>query len=195
MLRDSCRIVWIGLCWGALFAQSAGAQNPAAQEPGSTSARKAIESQYNKLEKSIKKRDLYAIEAFQTADFSAMTPDAELPTSAQSAMLTNTLLRSIRRPIKVEYTIEDLRLEGDVAVATVYQSFSRRQQLGPRYREIDSSVRREDTWVNTPEGWKLNSAGNDRDRTMTVDGAPVDPDKPYDPMAATVAPVSASVSS
>jgi hypothetical protein len=76
----------------------------------------------------------------------------------------------------------------------VYQSFSRRQQLGPRYREIESSARRDDTWVNTPEGWKLQSAGNARERTMTVDGAPADPDKPYDPIAAIAEPRSESVS-
>ena len=75
---------------------------------------------------------------------------------------------------------ECLRLERDEAVVTVRQSFRRMQMIAGKLRQVDTSVTQDETWVRTPEGWRLRFVQNVHGMLWYVDGKRVDPRKPFD---------------
>jgi len=74
-----------------------------------------------------------------------------------------------------------LRVEGETAVATVAQHFVRTQMKLGKLRNIETSAIQDETWVRTPEGWRLQFVANVHGRRWYVDGKRIDPHKPFDP--------------
>jgi len=56
--------------------------------------------------------------------------------------------------------------------------------VGAQLRRVDTKVTQDETWIRTPEGWKLDYVDNERDLLWCVDGKRVKPGAPYDPGAA-----------
>jgi len=140
--------------------------------------RHALEQAYAQLEAAIEQNDAEAILAFRHPDFEAI--DAEGRTLIVSA---------IQPPIDAGFSLGIIELNGDdEAVATVRQSFSRMQRMGDKLRKMDTSVTQDETWVRTPEGWRLRLVEHVRDMQWYVDGKRVEPGKPYDPDAPAYAP-------
>ncbi|HEX2464285.1 MAG TPA: hypothetical protein VHR17_06625 [Thermoanaerobaculia bacterium] len=73
-------------------------------------------------------------------------------------------------PIWNHHVLGSLRVEGDQAVMTVLQAYSRMQLVDGTLRKVESSVTRDETWVKTPEGWKRRLVENERDTEWFVDG-------------------------
>jgi ketosteroid isomerase-like protein len=145
--------------------------------------RRALEEQYAKLADANKNKDLGALLALRTPDFSAQFPNGEIRDSAYMAGYSRILFEQMQAPISVSNTIETLDVNGNEAIAVVHQRFSRMQVKGGQLRRVETEARQRETWVLTAAGWKLKFVDDVHPGAWYVDGKRVDPSKPYDPAA------------
>lgn len=145
--------------------------------------RRALELQYAKLAEAIETKNFEAFQALRTPDFSAKNLNGAPLTPEQMTARAKALLANIQAPIEVGFKIETINLTETEAVATIRQTFSRRQTVGGQLRKVETAVTQDETWVQTPDGWKLKYVENERDLMWFVDGKRVEPGKPYDPDA------------
>jgi hypothetical protein len=150
--------------------------------------RKALEMQYAKLAEAVENKDWSAFQALRTNDFHTLDERGRPHSSEQMAQRARAMLARIQAPIKTTNTIGIIELHGSDAKATVRQYFSRMQDLAGRLREVETSVTQDETWTQTPGGWKLKFVKNERDAETYVDGKRIDPSKPFDPDAPPYAP-------
>jgi hypothetical protein len=57
------------------------------------------------------------------------------------------------------------------------------QMKAGKLRRVDTSAVQRETWINTPQGWRLKLIDDIHPGAWFVDGKRVDPSKPYDPDA------------
>jgi hypothetical protein len=145
--------------------------------------RRALEEQYAKIAEANKNKDLAAELALRTPDFSAKFPNGEIKNSEEMAGYSRVLFEQIQPPIIVSNTIETLTVRGNEAIAVVHQRFSRMQVKAGRLRKVETEARQRETWVLTPEGWRLKFVDDVHPGAWYVDGKRVDPSKRYDPDA------------
>lgn len=145
--------------------------------------RRALEGQYAKIAEANKNKDLAALLAIRTPDFSAQFPDGEIRNSEEMAGYSRVLFEQVQPPITVSNTIETLTVRGNEAIAVVHQQFSRMQVKAGQLRKVETEARQRETWVLTQEGWKLKFVDDVHPGAWYVDGKRVDPSKPYDPNA------------
>jgi len=151
--------------------------------------RHALEQAYAQLEAAIEKNDAEAILAFRHPDFGAIDAEGRTLSAEDMRNRTYQMVSAIRPPIDAGFSLGIIEVNGDdEAVATVRQSFSRMQRMGDKLRKVDTSVTQDETWVRTPEGWRLRFVQHVRDMQWYVDGKRVEPGKPYDPDAPAYAP-------
>ena len=65
----------------------------------------------------------------------------------------------------------------------VHQRFKRMQLKAGQLRKVETEARQHETWVLTPQRWKLKYVDDVHSGPWYVDGKRVDPSKPYDPNA------------
>jgi chorismate mutase len=82
--------------------------------------RRALEEQYAKLAEANKNRDLAAVLALRTPDFSAKFPNGEIRNSEYMAGYSKALFEQMRPPIIVSNTIETLTVRRNEAIAVVH---------------------------------------------------------------------------
>lgn len=146
--------------------------------------RRAIEGQYAKLAEAVKNKDFEAFQALRTADFSTVNLTGAAQNSEQMAARARLLLEVIQPPIEVSHEILNLNARNaETVVATIRQRFSRMQNIAGKARPIETAVTQDETWVKTPQGWKLKYVENEKDLLRFIDGKRVEPGKPYDPDA------------
>ena len=145
--------------------------------------RRALEGQYAKIAEANKNKDLAALLAIRTPDFSAQFPDGQIRNSKEMAGYSRVLFEQMQPPITVSNTIETLTVRGNEAIAVVHQRFSRMQVKAGQLRKVETEARQRETWVLTQEGWKLKFVDDVHPGAWYVDGKRVDPSKPYDPNA------------
>lgn len=145
--------------------------------------RRALEEQYAKIAEANKNKDLAAVLALRTPDFSAQFANGEIRNSEEMARYSRILFEQMRPPITVSNTIETLTVRGNEAIAVVHQRFSRMQVKAGQLRKVETEARQRETWVLTQEGWKLKFVDDVHPGAWYVDGKRVDPSKPYDPNA------------
>lgn len=145
--------------------------------------RRALEEQYAKIAEANKNKDLAAELALRTPDFSAKFPNGEIKNSEEMAGYSRVLFEQIQPPIIVSNTIEALTVRGNEAIAVVHQRFSRMQVKAGQLRKVETEARQRETWVLTPEGWRLKFVDDVHPGAWYVDGKRVDPSKRYDPDA------------
>lgn len=145
--------------------------------------RRALEGQYAKIAEANKNKDLAALLAIRTPDFSAQFPDGQIRNSKEMAGYSRVLFEQMQPPITVSNTIETLTVRGNEAIAVVHQQFSRMQVKAGQLRKVETEARQRETWVLTQEGWKLKFVDDVHPGAWYVDGKRVDPSKPYDPNA------------
>lgn len=145
--------------------------------------RESLEAQYAKIAEANKKKDLDALLALRTPDFSARFADGKIGNYEDMAAYSRALIQQIQPPISVSNTIETLTVAGNEAIARVHQRFSRMQLKAGQLRKVETEARQRETWVLTPGGWKLKFVDDVHPGAWYVDGKRVDPSKPYDPDA------------
>jgi ketosteroid isomerase-like protein len=182
-----------------LFAQAARLQDPQSpQNPDvkikvkddriivsdkSKPVRPALEAQYARIAEAQKNKDIDAIRALRTPDFTVDMPNGQKWDLETSLNYSRIGFEQVQSNVSISNTIESLDVHGDVAVAVVHQQWSRMQIKAGKFRRVDTEAIQTETWVNTKEGWKLRHIGEIRPGAWYVDGKRVDPSKPYDPDA------------
>lgn len=114
-------------------------------------------------------------------DYSATRPNGEIVSHGQ---IKEYIRLNVERFLSVKnqrIDIENMSLNGNEAVIDARQTLSRVQKLGEGTIFVESVVLQTETWVKTADGWKLRNVTNEREQTLTVNGKPIDPGKPYNP--------------
>ncbi len=145
--------------------------------------RRALEAQYAKIAEAQKNKDIDALRSLRTSDFTVKMPNGETWDLETSLNYSKRGFEQVQSIINISNTIETLTVNGDEAIAVVHQQWSRMQMMKGKLRRVETSAIQTETWVNTPDGWKLKHIGDIKPGAWIVDGKRVDPMKPYDPDA------------
>ncbi|HYN25400.1 MAG TPA: nuclear transport factor 2 family protein [Pyrinomonadaceae bacterium] len=145
--------------------------------------RRALEEQYAKIAEATRKKDLVALLALRTPDFTVKTASGETWTYMQSADYVKRGFEQVLSIVSLSFTIEMINVSGNEAAAIIHQQWSRMQMMKGKLRRVDTSAVQRETWINTPEGWRLKLIDDVQPGAWLVDGKRVDPSKPYDPDA------------
>jgi ketosteroid isomerase-like protein len=150
---------------------------------GMTRVQREIEARYAQLEDANRRKDLNALLALRTKDYIAEIPGGTKNDYAALANYSRAMFEQVQKISTLSNTILKLTLRGDEATATVFQRFSRTQLKAGKLRNVETTAIQDETWLQTPDGWKNNHVFNIHARHWYVDGKRVDPNKPYDPGA------------
>ena len=145
--------------------------------------RRALEAQYAKIAEAQINKDIDAMRALRTPDFTVDTANGEKWDLETSLNYSKAGFQQVQSNIRITNTIESLNVHGDVAVAVVHQQWSRMQMKAGKLRRVDTEAIQTETWVNTQDGWKLKHIGDIKPGAWYIDGKRIDPSKPYDPNA------------
>jgi uncharacterized protein DUF4440 len=145
--------------------------------------RRALEEQYAKIAEATRKKDLVALLALRTPDFTVKTANAETWSYEQSADYAKRGFEQVQSIVSLSFTIETINVSGNEAAAIIHQQWFRMQLMKGKLRRVDTSAVQRETWINTPEGWRLRLIDDVHPGAWFVDGKRVDPSKPYDPDA------------
>lgn len=140
-------------------------------ETDAARARLEIEARLRELAAAVQNKDFTALQALRTENFSQWTPKGEVLDSEQMAARTSVLLQNIQPPVELSHAIETLILMDNEAIVIVHQKFSRMQPLaGGQLQQIETHLTERETWIQTPQGWKLKFVDNIHDQQTIVDG-------------------------
>lgn len=145
--------------------------------------RHALEEMYAKIAEAQRNKDIEAIRATRTSDFSVDMPNGQKWDLETSLNYSRAGFQQVEQNISLSNTIESLDVHGDTAVAVMHQRWSRMQMKAGQVRRVDTEAIQTETWTNTKDGWRLRHIGDIKPGAWYVDGKRVDPSKPYDPNA------------
>ena len=145
--------------------------------------RRALEAQYAKIAEAQKNKDIDALRSLRTSDFTVKMPNGETWDLETSLNYSKRGFEQVQSISSISNTIESLNVNGNEAVAVVHQQWLRMQTMKGKLRLVETNAVQRETWVNTPDGWKLKLIDDIRPGAWIVDGKRVDPSKPYDPDA------------
>jgi ketosteroid isomerase-like protein len=145
--------------------------------------RRALEQQYARIAEAQINKDIDAMRALRTPDFTVDMPNGQRWDLETSLNYSRISFQQVQSNISISNTIESLDVHGDEAVAVVHQRWSRMQMKGGKLRRVDTEAIQTESWVNTKDGWKLKHIGDIKPGRWYVDGKRVDPSRPYDPDA------------
>lgn len=133
--------------------------------------RSEIQAQYDRLAEAFEREDIDAVLSFRTPDFNTIGPDGRHLSYAEMVDYTRGWFELNQQPIRVGFTIQEIEMRGaDEAAVTVFQQGSRRQEVDGKLRTVEHSVVQRETWVRTPDGWKIRMVDQVRDQRRWVDG-------------------------
>ena len=142
--------------------------------------RRALEEQYAKIAEATRRKDLVALLALRTPDFTVKTANGETWSYEQSADYVKRGFEQVQSIVSLSFTIGMIDVSGNEAAAIIHQQWSRMQMMKGKLRRVDTSAVQRETWVNTPEGWRLKLIDDVHPGAWFVDLKRVDPSKPYD---------------
>ncbi|MGI8898622.1 MAG: nuclear transport factor 2 family protein [Pyrinomonadaceae bacterium] len=145
--------------------------------------RRALEEQYAKIAEATRKKDLVALLALRTPDFTVKTANGETWSYEHSADYIRRGFEQVQSIVSLSFAIETINVSGNEAAAIIHQQWSRMQIMKGKLRRVDTSAVQRETWINTPEGWRLKLIDDVHPGAWLVDGKRVDPSKPYNPEA------------
>jgi len=145
--------------------------------------RHALEERYTRIAEAQRNKDIDAMRALRTPDFTVDLPNGQRWDLEDSLNYSRAGFQQVQSNIRVSNTIESLDVHGDEAIAVVHQQWSRMQIKAGKLRRVDTEAIQTETWVNTKDGWKLKHIGDVKSGAWYVDGKRIDPSKPYDPDA------------
>ena len=142
--------------------------------------RRALEEQYAKIVEANRNKDLAALLALRTPDFKVQMSNGETWDFERSANYVKLGFEQVQSIISLSFTIETINVSGNEAAAIIHQQWSRMQMKAGKLRRVDTSAVQRETWINTPEGWRLKLIDDIHPGAWFVDGKRVDPSKHYD---------------
>ncbi len=145
--------------------------------------RRALEAQYALIAEAQKNKDIDALRSLRTSNFTVKMPSGETWDLETSLNYSKRGFEQVQSIVSISNTIDSLTINGNEAVAVVHQQWSRMQMMKGKLRLVETSAVQRETWVNTPDGWKLKLIDDIYPGVWIVDGKRVDPSKPYDPNA------------
>ena len=170
------RVLWATALALSLCGCAAGSVEPppAAQAAASDSAvRDALEAAYERNRQALLARDPAAAIALRTADFEVVTPDGTRHGAAEMADFTRNLLANVERWEALSFDILSIARQGGEAAAEVRQHSIRlmRRPEG-KIQRVENWVTQRETWLSTPDGWKVRRVDSIRDQRVLIDGVP-----------------------
>ncbi len=133
-------------------------------------ARKDVEGLYGKYKKAIYAKDIKAMMAMTTADFSWTNPKGvkmERPAIESQLKTQFTMLKKITG---FTVKIDKFSTKGDTAVARTTTVMSAEINMGNnKTSKLVSTSVSDDTWKKTPKGWMMHSVKSIKD-VNTLDG-------------------------
>lgn len=119
-------------------------------------AEREIRLQYDRLERAFEARDIPAILALRHPDMEVIGPNGQRDGYEQMAEYTRQWFVTNKPPIQTRITIESIEMKSDSEAAVrVLQRASRYQDREGKLRRVEHEVRQRETWVRTPDGWKI----------------------------------------
>ncbi len=147
----------------------------ASMDPASTeSVQKELELTYQSLAEANARRDMNAIVAMWSDDFSRVEQDGSVTTAAEVRSAWQELLDTSLDPLHFRYSIQALEVNEGEAIATVQQEVSRMRAIDGELKQLDTVATQRETWVKTDEGWRLRRISDVRELRRLVDGVPSD---------------------
>ena len=141
--------------------------------------RRELEAVFARRIQAVKNKDAETQISQVSPDYSALEPNGQTLNYEQIA---NYMRRGAEQFVAVTYltvTIETLTLRDNEAVIDARQRFARTQRLRDgNIHCVVTGVLQQETWVRASDGWKLRRVENLRERSVMVDGRPVDPNNP-----------------
>ena len=141
--------------------------------------RRELEAVFAKRVQAVKSIDATAQIDLISPDYSATEPGGQ---TLNYEDIKNYIRRGAAQFVEVgdlTITIESLTARGQEAVVEARQYFPRTQRLRDgKIHNVVSTVLQTETWVKTAVGWKLKAVSNEREKTVTVDGKPLDSKQP-----------------
>lgn len=144
---------------------------------------RALEQMYARIADAQRNEDIDALRATRTPDFTVDLPNGQRWDLETSLNYSRAGFQQVESNISISNAIESLDVHDDVAVAVVHQRWSRMQMKAGKVRRVDTEAIQTETWVNTPDGWRLKHIGDVKPGAWYIDGKRIDPTKPYDPDA------------
>lgn len=152
------------------------------------SVRQALEAQYATITQAYFDRNPEPVFALRTPDYSTHMPSGERWTRERTDAYTHAAFAQVEKTLELTFHIDSLTVRADTAVAAIHQHWVREQQKAGRLRHVDTEARQRETWIKTPDGWRLWLVDDIHPGNWWIDGKRVDPHKPYDPEAPPFAP-------
>jgi hypothetical protein len=144
--------------------------------------RRELEVVYTERAQAFKNKDVDTLLRQTSPDYFATLPNGQTMNYEQ---IQNYIRRGVEQFVEIKdltFTLETIIVKSNEAIVDARQYVSRKQRLrDDKVHDVVSSVVQAETWVKTSEGWKLKNVSNLREQTLTVDGKPIDPNKPYNP--------------
>ena len=134
--------------------------------------REELEAQYQVLAEANARRDLVAVSAMWSDDFTMADKDGKTLTPDEVRGYWQNLYDNSIDPLHFRYTIQALELKGDEVIATVQHQISRMNAIDGELRQVDTSSSQKETWVKDGEVWKLRRISDVKEGERLVDGAP-----------------------
>ena len=138
-----------------------------------STVRAELERGYEANRKAYLEKDLGAIMALRAPDFHTITPDGTRRDRAAMQLYIEGILNGVDRWIETTFTIDSLTVVGDTAAAIVKQ-FADRMALREdgQIHHVQTWVTQRETWIRTPEGWRMWRVDQLRDQRRLIDGKP-----------------------
>jgi hypothetical protein len=144
--------------------------------------RRELEVVFAERVQALKNKDVDTLLRQISPDYSATLPNGQTMNYEQ---IQNYIRSGVDQFVEIKdltITLETIILNGNEAIVDARQHVSRKQRLrDSKVHDVISGVLQAETWIKTTEGWKLKKVSNLREQTLTVDGKPIDPSKPYNP--------------
>jgi len=154
--------------------------------------RRALERQYAAIRRALIAKDLDAMMALRTPDFEAHLPNGQVWDFAASRAYTQAGFEQVQQNLDVRFIIHEIELDGPRAAAHIEQHWSRLQMKAGKVRKVETTAHQRETWLLTPQGWRLQGIDQVKPGPWFVDGKEIDPYKSYDPDAPEFKPAPAA---
>ena len=119
-------------------------------------AERAIRAQYDKLERAFEAQDIPAILSLRHPDMEVFGPNGQHDDFARMAEYTRQWFINNKPPITTQITMQSIEvISPDEIAVHVLQRASRYQEREGKLRRVEHEVTQRETWVRTPDGWKI----------------------------------------